>query len=39
MPSMEKLFKVGDKIVKVEHSGTMSKMSNWKLDFGSKWIG
>lgn len=28
MPSMEILFKVGNRIVKVEHSGTMSRMSN-----------
>jgi len=39
MHGMEKLFKVGDRIVEVEHFGTMSIMSNWKLDFQSKWIG
>jgi hypothetical protein len=28
MPGMENLFKVGNRIVKVEHSNTMSRMSN-----------
>jgi len=33
MPNMENLFKVGDRIVKVEHSSTMSIISIWKLHF------
>jgi hypothetical protein len=38
MHDMEILFKVGNIIVRIEHSGNVFKMSNWKLDFGSKWI-
>jgi hypothetical protein len=39
MHGMEIIFKVGDKIIKVEHFSIVSKMSNWKLDFLNKWIG
>jgi hypothetical protein len=38
MPSMENLFKLGNRIVIIEHYGDVSRMSNWKLDFRSKWI-
>jgi len=35
---MERLFREGDRIIKAEHFGTISKMSNYKLDFKNGWI-
>jgi hypothetical protein len=35
---MEKLFKVGDIVIRVKHSGTMSKLLSWRLNVGSYWI-
>jgi len=35
---MEKLFRVGDRVIRVKHLGTMSKLLNWKLDVGNYWI-
>jgi hypothetical protein len=35
---MEKLFRIGDRIIKVKHSKTMSKLLNWKLNVGNYWI-
>jgi hypothetical protein len=35
---MEKLFKVGDIVIRVKHSGIMSKLLSWKLNVGSYWI-
>jgi hypothetical protein len=34
---MEKLFWVGDRVIKVKHLETMSKLLNWNLDVGN-WI-
>jgi hypothetical protein len=36
--SMERLFRKGDRIIKVKHFGTIFKMSNYKLDFKNGWI-
>jgi hypothetical protein len=38
MPNIEKMFKIGDMIIKVEHFKTMSKMSSWKLYVGNGWV-
>jgi hypothetical protein len=39
IPGVEDLFQVGDRIVRVEHSGTRSHFVSWRvwLDSSSKW--
>jgi hypothetical protein len=39
IPGVEDLFQVGDHIVRVEHSGTRSRLISWRvwLDSSSKW--
>ncbi len=39
IPGVEDLFQVGDHIVRVEHSGTRSRLISWRvwLDASSKW--
>jgi len=32
MLGMEKLFQLGDKLVRVEHVGVISRLLNWKLE-------
>jgi len=32
MPSMEELFRVGDRIIRVEHDTIVSRMLNWKVN-------
>lgn len=36
--NMERLFRKGDRIIKVEHFGIVSRMSNYKLDLENGWI-
>jgi hypothetical protein len=36
--NMEKMFSERDRVIKVDHSGIVSKMSSWRLDTISKWI-
>jgi hypothetical protein len=35
---MERLFRKGNRIIKVEHFGILSRMSNYKLDLENGWI-
>jgi hypothetical protein len=35
---MKNMFKIGDKVVKVEHFGTISRMLNWSLNKKSVWV-
>jgi hypothetical protein len=35
---MESMFRIGDKVVKVEHFGTISKMLNWSLNEENVWV-
>jgi hypothetical protein len=35
---MERLFRKGDRIIKFEHFGIVSKMLNYKLDLENGWI-
>ncbi len=32
------MFRIGDKVVKVEHFGTISKMLNWSLNEENVWV-
>jgi len=32
MPSMEELFRVGDRIIRIEHATILYIMLNWKLN-------
>jgi hypothetical protein len=36
--NMEKMFSEKDRVIKVDHFGIVSKMSNWRLDTINKWI-
>jgi hypothetical protein len=38
MPSMEKLFRVGDRIIRIEHATIVSRMLNWKLNLENSWV-
>jgi hypothetical protein len=32
------MFRIRDKVIRVQHSRTMFKMSSWSLDKGNKWV-
>lgn len=38
MPSMEELFRVGDRIIRIEHATILSIMLNWKLYLENNWV-
>jgi hypothetical protein len=38
LPRMESMFMIGDKIVKVEHSKTISRMLSWSLNEKNVWV-
>jgi len=38
MPSMEELFRVGDRIIRVEHDTIVSRMLNWKVNLQNSWL-
>lgn len=38
MPSMEGLFRVGDRIIRIEHVIILSRMLNWKLNLENSWV-
>jgi hypothetical protein len=35
---MEELFRVGDRIIKIEHATIVSRMLNWKLNLEKNWV-
>lgn len=35
---MKNMFRIGDKVVKVEHFGTISRMLSWRLNKKSIWV-
>jgi hypothetical protein len=39
IPGVEDLFEVGDRIIRVEHGGSRSRLISWRVwrDSGSKW--
>jgi hypothetical protein len=38
MSGMENMFRIGDKIIKEEHFGTISRMLSWNLNVKNIWI-
>ncbi len=38
MPIMEELFRVGDRIIRIEHAIILSSMLNWKLNLENSWV-
>jgi hypothetical protein len=38
LPRMENMFRIRDRMVKVEHSGTISRMLSWSLNEGNVWV-
>ncbi len=38
MPRMDDMFRDGNKMIRVEHYGTISKMLSWSLDLENKWV-
>ncbi len=38
MFNMEELFRVGDRIIKIEHATIVSRMLNWKLNLEKNWV-
>jgi hypothetical protein len=35
---MESMFMIGDKVIKVEHSRTISRMLSWSLNEKNVWV-
>ncbi len=38
MPGMDDIFRARNKMIKVEHSRTISRMLNWNLNLENKWV-